>query len=123
MPKVRNLTTRLKTAHEALDNISEGQTPKAMMKSVNKAAKIVKALYDTAQKVEAPKTKGTKKPLNAYMQFAAKHREEVKKTLAKENNGKVDVTQVAKELGRLWRQAKENNEVPDSTSAKKAARK
>lgn len=123
MPKVRNLTSRLKTVHDALDDIKDGQTPKAIMKNVSKAVKIVKALYDAAQKVEAPKTKGSKKPLNAYMQFAAKHRDEVKKSLAKENNGKVDVTQVAKELGRRWRLAKENGEVVDAAPAKKSTRK
>jgi len=119
MPKVRNLTSRLESVQEELNEWKK--TSSANNKHITKAMKVIDSLVEAAKKAETPKKTGVKKPLNAYMQFAAKHREEVKKNLSK--NGSVDVTDVAKELGRLWREAKENGEVETVAPAKKASRK
>jgi hypothetical protein len=106
MATIKKISTLVDKLAGALVNIklfAETEKKTHMNKAV---AAIEKALKDTTAMRDAVEAKKTKKPkkLNDYMIFANKVRADVVKRI-----GPVPVTEVAREIGKMWRAQKAAN--------------
>jgi len=98
--KMNALIEKLNGALAHMQLFSETEKKTHLTKAAAAVEKVVKDTRVMCDAIEAKKTKKPKK-LNDYMVYANKVRPEVVKRL-----GPVPVTEVAREIGRMWRELK-----------------
>ena len=98
--KISVVADKLTDVVKHLEKFSETEKKTHMTKATTIIEKVIKDLNVMSDASDAKKSKAPKK-LNDYMVFAQKIRPEVVKRL-----GPVPVTEVAKEIGRLWQEKK-----------------
>ena len=127
MTAVKNYTAiaqSLKTIIDCLTSEKSTDHTKGMrdLKALKKKALKLAGLQENDDgSVVALKKDTTPKKLNRYMQFANERRAEIKA-----KHPEMSVTEISKELGRLWAKEKDKYVAPDGTTAatkKPAAKK
>jgi hypothetical protein len=103
--KMNAIIDKLNSALEHMQLYSETEKKTHLTKAVAAVEKVIKDSRTMCDAMEAKKTKKPKK-LNDYMVYANKVRPEVVKRL-----GPVPVTEVAREIGRMWRELKAEKEI------------
>jgi hypothetical protein len=113
--KVKLLTSLQKSLAKIQQNVedlkgtkkSPAQLDVALGRVSTKIAKVMEQIAKDTAKDEVKKGKtGKKKPLNSYMLFTKDYRSEVETKLKKgDKSAKINVIDVARELGKMWRGA------------------